>query len=237
MNLETVVRFDAPPTWPTASTGWAPPVAWQPEATWPPAPEGWHYWLADDGAPLPVVNTQVPPWDRRSVGAPLSDTGAGGGAAARRAELITFFLGAAVFLVGAGSAIFAAKNSSGGFIWTGGMFFGAVLFFRAWRSHEEARKLGAPYTPEIRLLVVVTAVACVAAGGFATFQWFAPSEIGGSAGSCWVTSDGDMLQEVSCGSDHEYKVTAWVADPDECAATVELYVEGKDGDVGCLKED
>ena len=53
-----VMRFNAPPTWPTPPTGWSPGPGWQPDPSWGPVPPGWHLWIdasAVGGWPPPDV--------------------------------------------------------------------------------------------------------------------------------------------------------------------------------------
>jgi hypothetical protein len=40
-------RFNPPPNWPAAPSGWTPPPGWEPDATWPPPPAGWQLWVED----------------------------------------------------------------------------------------------------------------------------------------------------------------------------------------------
>ncbi|QTE30380.1 hypothetical protein [Pengzhenrongella sicca] len=225
--------------------------------------EDWHYWLSEDGRPMAVLNTQVPPWDPRAVvaaapqgavvareasfsaapepfgGPAVAPEHAAEVATAQRQALLTFGAGVACFVIGAGSSIVASQSSGGGVIWTGGVLFGVVLFWRAWRLHRAAHEYGGTPSSLAKLVVGVGAVACLGLGGTALFQYFAPTEIGGAAGSCWNDSEGGMLQEVSCGADHTYKVASWVTDPDTCPLSSEFYVEVEDTDANfdCLTED
>jgi hypothetical protein len=41
------MRFNPPPNWPPAPTGWTPPPGWQPDPSWPPVPPGWQLWVPD----------------------------------------------------------------------------------------------------------------------------------------------------------------------------------------------
>ncbi len=36
--------WTAPPGWPPAQPGWAPPAGWQPDPSWPPPPSNWQWW-------------------------------------------------------------------------------------------------------------------------------------------------------------------------------------------------
>lgn len=46
-------HFNPPPGWPSPpSPEWQPAPKWQPEPSWPPAPEGWSFWVDDEGAPV-----------------------------------------------------------------------------------------------------------------------------------------------------------------------------------------
>ncbi len=38
------VRFNPPPNWPPAPSGWSPPPGWQPDPAWGPPPPGWPLW-------------------------------------------------------------------------------------------------------------------------------------------------------------------------------------------------
>ena len=41
------MRFNPPPNWPPAPTGWTPPPGWAPDPSWPPLPPGWPLWVPD----------------------------------------------------------------------------------------------------------------------------------------------------------------------------------------------
>lgn len=238
--------FNAPPQWPDPPADWVPSPGWMPNEALPSPAEGWPYWMSEAGHPMQVLNSQVPPWDPRSVLTPPADTLAPAPvtfadndaevAAAQRKAMMTFLGGAALFLIGAGSAIFAAQSAGGGLIWTGGMLFGAILFWRAWRMHRAVHSLGGRGTPASKVVVGLGAAACAVLGGITLFQYVAPSEAGGASGSCWNDATGGMLQEVSCGAEHQYEVTSWVADPDSCPMSSEFYVEESATRFGCLKE-
>lgn len=43
-------QFNTPPGWPDPPTArWRPPRHWQPKETWPPAPDGWAFWVDENG--------------------------------------------------------------------------------------------------------------------------------------------------------------------------------------------
>ncbi|WP_328520120.1 excalibur calcium-binding domain-containing protein [Kribbella sp. NBC_00359] len=43
-------QFNAPPGWPDPPTArWRPPKRWQPKESWPPAPDGWAFWVDENG--------------------------------------------------------------------------------------------------------------------------------------------------------------------------------------------
>ena len=46
-------RFNPPPGWPPAPTGWAAPPGWQPDPSWPEPPPGWQLWVEDRPAISP----------------------------------------------------------------------------------------------------------------------------------------------------------------------------------------
>jgi hypothetical protein len=56
------MRFNPPPGWPPAPTGWIPPSGWQPDPSWPPAPAGWPLWV-QNVAPVGERNTRNIPQD------------------------------------------------------------------------------------------------------------------------------------------------------------------------------
>lgn len=39
------VRFNPPPGWPPAPSGWQPPPGWRPDPSWPAPPPGWQLWV------------------------------------------------------------------------------------------------------------------------------------------------------------------------------------------------
>lgn len=247
------MRFNTPPSWPAAPEGWSPPAGWSPEATWPLPEPGWSFWLTDEGLPAPVVDPSVQAWDPRAVGAPLTASADLADAplteddlvevaAVRKKALGVFALGVLVFLIGAGSALYAANSTGGGTVWTGGMLFGAVLFWRAWSMHRALRKIGAPKNPSPigRVVVagggavclVVGVLALVAVTGDSTPS-FAEGEL---VGTCWSDAPDDMLDQVSCGDAHDYTVVDEVTDPETCPEASLFSVELTDS-YGCLVED
>lgn len=43
-------QFNTPPGWPEPPTArWRPPKHWQPSEAWPPAPDGWAFWVDEQG--------------------------------------------------------------------------------------------------------------------------------------------------------------------------------------------
>ena len=43
-------QFNAPPGWPDPPTArWRPPKHWRPAESWPPAPDGWAFWVDENG--------------------------------------------------------------------------------------------------------------------------------------------------------------------------------------------
>lgn len=40
-------RFNPPPGWPPAPSGWTPPPGWSPDPSWPAPPAGWQLWVDD----------------------------------------------------------------------------------------------------------------------------------------------------------------------------------------------
>jgi hypothetical protein len=48
-----VRQFNAPPGWPDPPNArWRPPKRWGPAESWPPAPNGWAFWVDEDGRPI-----------------------------------------------------------------------------------------------------------------------------------------------------------------------------------------
>jgi hypothetical protein len=48
-----VRQFNTPPGWPDAPNArWRPPKRWGPAEAWPPAPDGWRFWVDEDGRPV-----------------------------------------------------------------------------------------------------------------------------------------------------------------------------------------
>jgi hypothetical protein len=45
--MTSPARFNPPPSWPPAPSGWTPPAGWTPPSDWPPVPEGWTLWLVE----------------------------------------------------------------------------------------------------------------------------------------------------------------------------------------------
>jgi len=41
------MRFNPPPNWPAAPTGWTPGPDWAPDPSWGPAPVGWSLWIPE----------------------------------------------------------------------------------------------------------------------------------------------------------------------------------------------
>lgn len=251
------MRFNTPPAWPAAPDGWSPQPGWTPDAQWPLPEPGWTYWLTDGGLPAPIVDFTVPAWDPRAVGAalpapvmgaPLGNvppTGADPAdvdpaeiAAAQKKALGVFALGVLVFVIGAGSALYAAGSSGGGTIWTGGMLFGLVLFWRAWRMHRAVRSVGGRGGTIGRVAVAGGAVACLVVGVFALGAMgddSAPSA-GELTGSCWSNAADDMLDEVPCDGPHDYRVISEVSDVATCPENSPYYVE-LPSTFGCLVDD
>lgn len=48
--------FNPPPQWPKPPEGWEPGPGWQPDPAWGPAPEGWNFWVDENGAPVDSGN-------------------------------------------------------------------------------------------------------------------------------------------------------------------------------------
>ncbi|WP_144300499.1 DUF4429 domain-containing protein [Stackebrandtia nassauensis] len=42
-------RFHSPPGWPPPPVGFVPAPGWLPDPSWPAAPQGWNFWIEDDG--------------------------------------------------------------------------------------------------------------------------------------------------------------------------------------------
>ena len=247
------MRFNPPTSWPDVPDGWTPPAGWMPDPSWPQPPAAWPYWLSDDGRPMPVTFApDVPPWDPRSVAGQEAVSSAGAWPvtapadettqvrAARRGALMTFGIGVAVFVVGAVSAIIAGRSRSGGWIWTGGMLVGVSLFIRALTQYRATRR-AAPAVgaaPRSVALVVAGLVVCLGTGAGALLAVVnRPGDVPHEAGSCWDVLDGDQIQAVPCGDDHQYKVSDVVDDENACPLTSDFYVELDSGKIGCLVGD
>lgn len=241
------MRFNPPPSWPPAPHGWSPEPGWMPEATWPLPEPDWDFWLTDAGLPAPIVDASAPAWDPRAVGAPLAaeaiDAPLDGDeqaaiAAVQKKALGVFALGVLVFLVGAGSALYAANSSGGGTVWTGGMLFGAVLFWRAWSMHRAARSAGGRGTTVGKVAVAGGSAVCLVVGVLALVAVTDDSELsaGELTGSCWSDASGDLLDEVPCDGPHDYKVVAEVSDVATCPEESPYYVE-LPSSFGCLVDD
>ncbi|OBJ72177.1 hypothetical protein [Mycobacterium sp. 1274756.6] len=57
------MRFNPPPNWPPAPTGWVPDPSWQPDPAWGPVPPGWPLWLPDDApGPPPAARSRKALW-------------------------------------------------------------------------------------------------------------------------------------------------------------------------------
>ncbi|MGV8979300.1 MAG: hypothetical protein ACOH17_14780 [Cellulomonas sp.] len=247
------MRYNPPPTWPSPPVGWEPPAGWQPELAWPAAPAGWAFWVPEPGeAVLPPVgfaDPTVPAWDPRTVRAaagPVAAVSEANAAATRRTAWTLFLIGVAAFLLGAGSAILAARSSSGGTVWTGGMIVGALFFWRAFSAYRAVPRAGVRANPMGRVVVVGALVACVAVGATALFEITRPSGRGTVAGSeavggCWNDATGkdgsEMLQPVACSSSHDYVISEIVTDSALCAADSEFSVKLEATRFGCLKAD
>lgn len=59
-------RYQSPPGWPAPPSGWVPPQGWTPDPRWGPAPDGWRFWVDDDGRPAgsdphPHLRVTAPP--------------------------------------------------------------------------------------------------------------------------------------------------------------------------------
>jgi hypothetical protein len=154
----------------------------------------------------------------------------------RHRALVMFGVGVLVFLAGAVSAIVAARSSSGGWIWTGGMLVGASLFVRSLVEFRRTRTAG-PARPRSVAVVAVGLLACLGTGVGALVSVVNPAEVPHEAGSCWNVLDGDNIQAVPCSSDHQYKVSQTVDDQATCPQESTFYVKLDSGKVGCLVDD
>jgi hypothetical protein len=243
------MRFNPPTSWPDLPAGFTPPEGWTPDPSWPKPPAAWPFWLADDGAPLPVTfAVDVPPWDPRAVGQPGSALGGSWppaapvdtsehARAARRGAFVWFGIGVAAFLAGAASAVFAGRSRSGGWVWTGGMAIGVVLFFRALQQYRSTKDAGAA-KPRSVAIVAVGLVVCLGAGIAALVSVVnGPAPVPHEAGSCWTVRDGEKAQAVPCTDKHQYKVVQMVDDQSGCPDTSNYYVTLDSGKVGCLVDD
>jgi hypothetical protein len=52
-------RFNPPPGWPPAPTGWVAPPGWQPDPSWPEPPPGWQLWVEDRPAISPKAQDSL----------------------------------------------------------------------------------------------------------------------------------------------------------------------------------
>jgi hypothetical protein len=249
---DPAMRYNPPPTWPSPPVGWEPPAGWEPEAAWPAAPEGWTFWVLEPGEvslpPVGFADPTVPAWDPRSVRGPaagnLAATAERNVTATRRTAWTLFLIGVAAFLLGAGSAIVAARSSSGGTIWTGGMIVGAVFFWRAFGVYRSLRSDGERASTMSRVVVVGALAVCVAVGATALVQITQPSDgnpVAGSEaiGGCWNDATGkdgaQVLEPVECSSSHDYVIAEIVTDAALCSADSPFYVELSATRFGCLK--
>ncbi|WP_146192406.1 hypothetical protein [Cellulomonas sp. WB94] len=245
------MRYNAPPSWPSPPVGWEPPAGWQPELAWPAAPEGWSFWVPEPGEayvpPVGFADPSVPAWDPRSVRGSSAVTPASVAAdnvvATGRTAWTLFLIGVAAFLLGAGSAILAARSRSGGTVWTGGMIVGVLFFWRALGAYRAARSDDSRAHPVGRVVVVGALVLCVAVGVTALVQiTHKPdaSPIAGSEaiGGCWNDTTGDdgaaMLEPVACSSSHDYVIAEIVTDAGLCSVDSPFYVELASTRFGCL---
>ncbi len=55
------LRFNPPPNWPPAPTGWTPPADWRPDPSWPAPPDGWQLWISEDPGVSAVSRPAPPP--------------------------------------------------------------------------------------------------------------------------------------------------------------------------------
>ena len=63
-------HFNPPPGWPPPpSPEWQPPPKWQPDPAWSPAPQGWSFWVGDEGEPVdpPPNSFPEPSHNRRNL--------------------------------------------------------------------------------------------------------------------------------------------------------------------------
>jgi hypothetical protein len=200
--------------------------------------------------PVGFADPTVPAWDPRSVRGPAAATLAaaadGNAVATRRTAWTLFLIGVAAFLLGAGSAIMAARSSSGGTVWTGGMIVGVLFFWRAFGAYRAVPRDGVRANPTGRVVVVGALVACVAVGATALVQITHTSDRGPIAGSeavggCWNDATGEdgspMLGPVACSSSHDYVISEIVTDTALCSADSSLSVELTSTRFGCLKTD
>lgn len=210
------MRFNPPPNWPSAPQGWQPPPGWAPDPSWPPAPEGWQLWVDDDEA------DEAAALEAR--------------AGHRKQAVRSFWLGVGVFVAGAVTTI-VASGSGGGFVWYGGMIFGALLLFRSVTAYRASRGEGAPpLGAPGKAVAVAGLVGCLAVGGLAIGKWAEAESLTPSATSCWK-SDGEEVVLVGCSNAHEYKGVGLVQDETDCPATAIGWVEGDGTDLVCLAED
>lgn len=158
---------------------------------------------------------------------------------ARRKALVWFASGIATFALGAVSAISASNSDTGGVIWTGGMLFGAVMFWRSLRLYRAVRPAGVPTTWGGRAVVAVGAAACLALGIGALNATGAPAPVppATDAGSCWKDTGGGQVNPVPCQSEHDYRVTSVVSDSSLCPQGSQSYVELSALRLGCLVDD
>jgi hypothetical protein len=221
-----------------------------PDPSWPPAPAAWPFWLSDDGVPLPATFAAgVPAWDPRAI-SPQGTADAGAwpitatppvdddqqARRARRSALRLFGIGVAFFVVGAVSAIFASRNTSGGWIWTGGMLVGVSLFIRSFTQYR-ATKVAGPAKPLSVALVAVGLVACLGTGVGALVSTIHPAEVAHDAGSCWTVIDNETMKPVPCSESHQFKVSQTVSDKTLCPQESTYYVDLGAGKFGCLVDD
>ncbi len=203
------MRYNPPPTWPAAPEGWRPPPGWEPDPSWPAAPEGWQLWVEDEDSQDAV-------------------------AAGHRAQAVkTFWIGAGVFLAGAITTI-VASGSGGGFIWYGGMIFGAILLFRAFMTYRASLSAGgAALGARGKGVAVAGLVACLAVGGLAIGKWAESESLTPTTGSCWKL-DGDDAVLIGCSNAHDFRAVGVVKDEAQCPETTVGYVQGDGTDLVCL---
>ena len=251
---DDAMRYNPPPTWPSPPIGWEPPAGWQPELEWPAAPDGWTFWMPEPGEavvpPVGFADPTVPAWDPRSVrgaaAATLTTAAEVNVVATRRTAWTLFLIGVVAFLLGAGSAILAARSRSGGTVWTGGMIVGALFFWRAFGAYRAGRTDGARANPMGRVVVVGALAVCVAVGVTALVQITHASDgspVAGSdaVGGCWNDATGKdgtpMLEPVACSSTHTYVISEIVTDSGLCAVDSPYSVQLTSTRFGCLKTD